>query len=810
MRLDVKGAGAFRDAELALKARFVATKAAHELKAKKSGGWKQAAFARGGDSLLVEPTRRLRGRSRGFKIEIASCLPQGVDNLLVCSPAIDVDDKAANALHSPLNTVAIALVVAQADWDKLCADGQDLTDADVILATNAKPVRKRLPNVDVRFNETAKPIYRTAMHVDLGELNIPIVAECDVLVVGGGTSGVPAALVASKNGMDTILIEKHSDLGGTHTIGGVSVYWFGRKTDFVRRLDRSASTLMSQTGMPKCVGILDLLMRTGTRVVPQCLAAGVLVKDNQVRGIVVVTPNAGLAAITSKVVIDATGDGDLAAWAGADYAWGTTRDAMVMWYSFAHFMGAEPEANRQFQSPLDARDATDLSRAIITARRRGGLWGKKGEFPIYYLTARESRHIKGRYTVTYADILNRRRHPDVVVVCESNFDLKGIAASDLAHCGYTEKDFRKNYTVCIPYRALLPEKLENILVIGRAFSVTHDALSLARMQRDMMAMGGVGGMAASMAVKSGKTLSSVNVRQLQQNLLKLGILSKNDLKGLPPADDKANQRLSKEQLIKLVSELARGTLSLPGQVMVLCHGKAAVPILTEALTNAPQQGKVPLAKALCFLGETEGVPILLDEIRRQFAADRLPGTRQKTHEVPDHGYAPEPVFLINALGLARDRRVLPILKPLARRIKMNPKESDTMFQYVFSICYAAERIADTKAIEALDILADKPGIRSSVLPIGTDPRKTGNVASERYAYLELCVGRALARCGSPRGYRILIDYLRDHRGTYARSAHSELVDLVGKDWGYTPAAWQKWLKQAPKRLPPKPYLKRID
>jgi hypothetical protein len=127
---------------------------------------------------------------------------------------------------------------------------------------------------------------------------------------------------------------------------------------------------------------------------------------------------------------------------------------------------------------------------------------------------------------------------------------------------------------------------------------------------------------------------------------------------------------------------------------------------------------------------------------------------------------------------------------------MNPKESDMMFNYVFSICYAAERLADPACVEALTVLAGKPGIQGGVLPRGTDPRKTASATADRYAYLELCVGRAMARCGSRRGYQIVLDYLHDVRAFLARSAHDELVDLAGRDFGYDREAWQSWLASA--------------
>jgi hypothetical protein len=131
---------------------------------------------------------------------------------------------------------------------------------------------------------------------------------------------------------------------------------------------------------------------------------------------------------------------------------------------------------------------------------------------------------------------------------------------------------------------------------------------------------------------------------------------------------------------------------------------------------------------------------------------------------------------------------------------MNAHKSDAMFSYVYSICYAAERLADPECIQALTLLAKKKGISGGLRPIGTDPRKTGkgrtSIREDRYAYLELCIGRAMARCGSKRGYQILIDYLTDIRGFLARSAHEELTALSQRDFSHDTQAWSRWLEGA--------------
>jgi hypothetical protein len=85
-----------------------------------------------------------------------------------------------------------------------------------------------------------------------------------------------------------------------------------------------------------------------------------------------------------------------------------------------------------------------------------------------------------------------------------------------------------------------------------------------------------------------------------------------------------------------------------------------------------------------------------------------------------------------------------------------------------------------------------------------------DVFLERRASLELAIGRALARCASPSGYRVLITYLDDTRALLAEHAHDELVAITGQDFGKDAAAWTRWLAAAGGALAPRPMLERFD
>jgi len=747
-------------------------------------------YARGGNTLLMEPARRIVSRSKTGKLTLDACRPEKLDNVWVCGPMADVDDGLALSMVEPLAGPSFVPLLKD-----VATKPNGTLDGVLQLGTASKTSTSGTASFDA-----IEPIYSTGKQITAQAGTLPVVATCDLLVVGAGTSGMPAALVASREGVDTIVVEKFGDVGGTHTIGGVCKYWFGRETDFVGQLDRDADQTMKATGMPKCMGMLDCLMRAGTRMLTHTLAVGAVVDGEKISGVVVTTPN-GLGVIQAKCVIDATGDADIVARAGGDFSYGPTRDAMTLWHSFAQYIGVNPEAKRHFAFVVDFRDPTDLSRALVASRRFKKRKFPKGGSPQYYPTPRESRNIEASVRVTYADIMSSRRFEDMISVCRADVDIKGIADSDLSFCGYVT-EWMENFSVQIPYRALRPVEFDNVLVVGKAMSVDHDTLSLARMQRDLMAIGGAAGLAAAQSVGNNRPFSEIDINALQKGLIELGVLSAEDLSTIPGVTDSALPEISSIQLKKMVDQLAAGKLKLMDEVSLLMRPELSLPLLKEALGNASGSGRIDVGKALCFLGDRQGADVLLGELEQSL---KTPGLSRETHVKmrhgsPDHASAPEMTYWVNSLGRAGDARVIPLMTEIAKRVEMNPSKSDAMFNYVYSICYAADRLADPECIEALNVLAKKKGIAGGLRPIGTDPRETGkgrvSIMEDRYAYLELSIGRAMARCGSKRGYQTVIDYLTDIRGFLARSAHEELCTLSNQDFGYDSQAWSRWLEEA--------------
>jgi ribulose 1,5-bisphosphate synthetase/thiazole synthase len=811
IRAPVNLQGPLRDARTTLASRHVAMRSVLGLP---RGAHLSPRLLRTPDDVLLGPVARIRSAAAASRagardgaarpLEAALCRPASVANVWVCSTALDVNDAQAASLASPLRAVQIASSILKAD---IAAEARAALavrrGAATLRVVAPGPPADATESVAMRM-EAVRPIFVEPRTVALRNTPIPVIAQCDVLVVGGGTSGLPAGWAAARAGATTIVVEKHADVGGTHTIGGVANYWYGRPTRFSKGLDDEYAAVAGP-GLPKSLAMLDVLVREGAVVLPKCFVVGALARGNAVEGVAIATPN-GLAGIRAKTVVDATGDADVAARAGANCYYGNGRDAMTMWCSFGKFNTTKETVSRQYDSVVDLCDPADVSRARITGRRRKGIFGH-GEFPQHYLTVRESRHIAGRKTITYGGILSGETFGDLVVVARSNFDIKGIASSDLSRCGYVSWEFRRNFSAAIPYGALLPSDLQNILVVGKAYSATHDALALARMQQDLIAMGGVAGLASAAACRSNRPVAEIDVEALQRELVTHGILTDEDLAAFRPR----RQRPSRDKIAALAAGLAEGRLDLPEQVALLMQGDRAIPALRAAMERTDDEaGCIELARALCFLGDRAGAPVLIDAIDRE-TSGKLPSVKM-VHGPPDHGWAPAPAYWIYAVGLTGDQRIEPVLERLARKVEPPPDETgrtDSSFEYVLAIASAAERIGSPSLVPTLELLAQKPAIAGSILRREGDPRPSRYVAAERHAYLELCVARAMARCGSLKGYSVLIDYLEDMRAVLARSAHMELAELSGEDLGFAADAWRAWLERLDGAPAPQPYRKRL-
>lgn len=406
----------------------------------------------------------------------------------------------------------------------------------------------------------------------------------DVLVLGSGPSGFAAAYTAAKNGAEVILVEQSGDVGGISTSGLMS-HWTGSCDSplFYEILRRSAQknegTLKNVTTNlidPEKLKTLylEMLDEVGCRLMLYTFAEDAICDGDKVLGATVINKS-GRTDIYAKITIDATGDGDIAAAAGAEFILGRESDnkmqpATLMFkvggvdYDRAVFLGSfestydtpdgelQSLAKQHIPAPaghiltyettlpgvvtcnmtnaieVDGTCADDLTKATLTCRRqmddivkylRKFVPGYENCFVISsasLIGVRETRHFKGKYTLTEQDILEAKVFDDYVVHdAYFNFDVHNITGAGLDKTG-VQKHFSQDKGYTIPYGCLLPEIKENLLLCGRNISGTHMAHSNFRVMPICVGIGEAAGAAAYLAVSQNCSPEDIGAEQIRK------------------------------------------------------------------------------------------------------------------------------------------------------------------------------------------------------------------------------------------------------------------------------------------------------
>ncbi len=667
---------------------------------------------------------------------------------------------------------------------------------------------------------------------------VPILVETEVLVVGGGTSGATAAAASARLGSHSVLMEMNPGLGGTGTFGGIVTYWMGNHGGFVPKIKHAVEKIHSQihfqphppwmmwNNEAKKLALLGEALDAGVQVYWNATCVGAVVKQNKIAGAFFAT-RYGPAAVLGQVCIDATGDGDLAAFAGAECVVGNEDDETLMWSAFPyiHTPGAGNSGN--FTGATDVTEVLDLTRGILAGRRRnwtaerthyqtwpGKKTGLQSVKPIpleeiihdhgIYLAPRESRHIWGDVVLTLTDQLRQRQWPDVIVKMFSNYDVKGQSTTDWNRIGLLPP----NLEIEFPYRALLPRGLDGLLVAGKAFSARSDAVPSIRMQPDLENLGGAVGIAAALAVQTGCSPRKLDIRLLQEYLVREGVLDPKVLSRilvrLEYSTDALERLTGQIQAEPALWEYNNMPLDVVFRekiplVEVVTAGERAIPVLANELDRAGGKRSVLIAQALALLGSSKGVPVLVHRLQEYYSEESLPPRSSfmfnANQYAPDQGAMPESVYLLYSLGMARDARSLPVWEEVADLLDFSLEDLWDGFSapllYIDAVCYGAERLGDGRMVPILEKLHSHPLLHNRWRKEGFEP----DFIQERIARCEITIGRALARCGSRSGYQILIEYLEDVHSVNAKAAHLALKAISGEDLPKDLHQWAEWLQK---------------
>jgi len=556
---------------------------------------------------------------------------------------------------------------------------------------------------------------------------------------------------------------------------------------------------------------LDEIKTSGADIIWNSFAIGTLMDGKKAIGAVISTPQ-GVFVIKSKVVIDATGDGDLAAFAGASFVFGSEQNNVPLWYALRR--QAKPGPTQSiFESTVDVTNIEDYTRSVHVGLRTGG---DKLHDHQPYLAPRESRHIMGDVVTTLSDNLTFRQWEDVINIHRSNTDMKGYHASDWFRIGFIPP----NLSIEVPYRAIVPKGIENMLITGKAISTTHDSFPALRMQNDLENLGPITSLAAVEAIDNKVTVRNIDVKKLQKKLVNLGYLPP-EIQGRKAKKREYNAK-EIEGLIKQftpdvsLKSYANTDMSyiryerIPFAEVCASSSEVAVPVLSKAHKESSGKMKQRIALALAFHGSDIGAQTLYDEIDNQLQSS-LPELKEHIEHSgnnfrtpPDQGAAPICANLIYALGMTRSDLNVFAVELVSELFKaesiddFNLKDK-ALFFYIDAVCFAACKIGSRSVIPYLKKIHANPFLNKQSIKGGIEK----DHVLERLSLMELILGRALARSGSDEGYEILIEYLDDMRAVLAEFAHDTLVEVSNYDFGKDKQEWNNWLASNISALKPK-------
>ncbi|HEY3439304.1 MAG TPA: FAD-dependent oxidoreductase [Paludibaculum sp.] len=398
-------------------------------------------------------------------------------------------------------------------------------------------------------------------------IETPIVGKYQVVVAGGGPSGVIAAVAAARSGASTLLIERFSFLGGNGTAGLMTCYngfrnqrepqklqtVKGIPAEYIAELVRMGGVAdvdnyelnfrhdVAKGDIPYTVPFdpeiaklasLNLIRKEGVTLRLHSWVVAPMLDGARVTG-VIVESKSGRQAIAADIVIDCTGDGDIAARAGAPFMGpAATGDRMPM--SLMYRIGGVPSVVEGAFGGIrikdrvvrwgpgfggDGLDVESLTRAEVETRL--ALWDnlmelrkKPGMESVALLDTpatigvRETRRIIGEYTVTEKDAMDGVRFPDVIAISSNPMPSYRGKRYFFRHEGFD-----------VPYRSLVPKNIEGLVLSGRCISCEQGPFQSARSMAPAMAVGHASGCAAALAATTGVPPRKLDIQKLQKLLV---------------------------------------------------------------------------------------------------------------------------------------------------------------------------------------------------------------------------------------------------------------------------------------------------
>lgn len=722
------------------------------------------------DLLFQNPPDKMVGQKRWNNaqvnlnnINLKVFQPRKKENIFVLSGSANLSEKAAKTLLEP---------------GKLIRIGERIGNAAAIIASSTSssknPKIKGFSKGNIVSGDVGELLEGIRPSLNMGEIiaeesSLPILAEYDVVVMGGGTAGAPAGVGAAQKGAKTLVIDYMHGLGGMGTLGMIGTYYHGYREGYTNIVDRGVKNMGPDNPRKKknlYQWVFDWkteyfrkeIRNYGGDIWFGTIGCGVYTVGGQVKGVIVATPE-GKGIVLGHTVIDSTGSADMAIAAGAAYNY-TDGNSIAVQGSGFPFKNPNDFYNNTDWTFINDTDILDVWRAMVVAKDKFSEQYDIGKIP----QTRERRRMVGDFTVSVLDIYNGRTYPDTISVHVSSFDTHGFTEDPFfslkppAHSG-------EDVTAFVPFRALLPKGLEGIAVTGLGASAHRDAMPVIRMQPCLQNQGYAVGWAAAIAASKNQKIRYVDIKALQKELVKIGSLPEHvltDVDNYPPSFEKIQSATK-----TVVNELE-------GLETILWDQEKGIVALSDQFhITQKETDKLVYARILGMLGESAGWQELIKAIDRFDDWDEGWNFRGMGQFGQSISYLDS---LIIAVGRTKKTESLPTIFRLME--KLTPESE---FSHFRAVAIALETIADQNAAEPLFKLLQMPGVRGHVMPdIQTAkklaPKFKNDVTTRNNSLREIILGRALYKCGDLNGVgnQILNEYSKDLRGHYYRHANGVL------------------------------------
>jgi len=701
--------------------------------------------------------------------------PKGMDNFFVLSGYAGIKDRAARhrLLQSPCLLASFGnRIGAEAAKVARKTPVPQPIDYQPTVGKKGKLAVSEVPN-SFRF--------RDAPQLALSDHALPVLGRWDVVVVGAGTSGAPAALGAARSGAKTLAIEYMDELGGVGTAGLISRYWYGFRTGYTAEIDKALGTKESWSQVAKSEWLRNQLLKSGAEIWLSSFGCGTLIKDGKVAGVVVATPF-GRGVVLADVVIDSTGNSDLvaAAQATTHYSISKRGDLSVQISNNpARKLGSGNSNPARYM--VHDNDVFDRWHLKLSGRKEGA----KSYDTAQLIPSRDRRRTVGDYVLTTEDILTKRTFPDTISHHKSNFDAGTHPDTEM----FLVKDMKGPVFTCdLPYRCVTPQGLEGILVTGLGSSTTRDAMTLTRMQPDLQNQGYAVGMAAALAVgTTGGMVREINLKSLQKELVANGCLEERVL------TDGDSFPLSQQSIQQVVKKLHSLTIDVhqkreyddthPALAVVMSHPQQSIPLLKEVY-NATSNPDIKLnfARILAILGSASGKETLIEAVKG--SPDWGRGWDYSTQREHANTFG-EIDRMVIALGFIRTPEVRePLLEKLSALTVNSP------LSHYKAVCLALRMNKDASMAKSIADFLRESGLKGHAQVLGyydgTPPKgdtyrrnvldkKGGKGLNTKFK--EVLVAALLFECGDDQGEarKILEAYTKDVNGHFAEYAYHVLA-----------------------------------